>query len=778
MTLASPSLRFAATICSLAVIGCGSHGPPWGRGQSAASASEPRLFAILLNGGGTPRTNYFSHARHVTEMYEALTDSGLDEARIEILASDGESRRPDLAVSKRATGQDAWLLEGTFLERPLFSPTRYVNTRFPRGWPRPAGRRELEASFKDARKRLRAGDSLLLFVTDHGERGKTPEDTRITLWDRESITVGELGALLAPLPPGARVVMVMSQCFSGAFAELALAGARGARPAGSVCGYFATTADRMSYGCYSESRQDEDDGHAFRMIRALRRTGSLAEAHAETLIADRTPDVPLRSSDVYLGRLVERMAQMRQSTVDQVVASRLTEILDREGQDESLVRQIAQSFAIPVPRDRDELDTLNARIRGLRQRLEVSADVWADAVGELAQSNMDAFLAAHRSWEAELAPRRLDALPLSRLEPIQAKVVKELAAFTAAHPQRFEQLRLGRVRRSATHAAASRSNTRRAALLRLHTLLVTLAGRHLLEQEGRPEERAELEALRACEDLRLPRAGAPQEAAPAVVPFPSLDSDERLALGIAPVRLGAALTEVPAEVRRKEALSPGAVQIVGVDPQSPAAAAGLRPGDVVLGSPGAPVQERGAMKIHLAASLKPPVSELEIHRNGRRLSVLVPTRDEAEPPKPDLPAAARAALGSLVSFRGSTAEILNGRRPFLLFFWATWCKFCKDAVPELLALEQRQGIRVVAITDEERGDIAPFLRSWRGPFPATVALDPDRRVNEAFQIDGYPTFVHVDENGRVRMRSSGYRPQRGLPIEGWAGPEHSAAAAR
>src|SRR6185436_10427233 len=117
-------------------------------------------------------------------------------------------------------------------------------------------------------------------VTDHGQRGSSADDARITLWRGHTVSVRELARMLDQLAPGVRVVAVMSQCFSGAFAEAMLGPGRRGRAVGSTCGYFSTTADRMAYGCYPESR-DQDVGHAFCFIASLRRTRSRADAHAE-----------------------------------------------------------------------------------------------------------------------------------------------------------------------------------------------------------------------------------------------------------------------------------------------------------------------------------------------------------------------------------------------------------------------------------------------------------------------------------------------------------------
>jgi thiol-disulfide isomerase/thioredoxin len=730
---------------------------------------QPATFALLLNGGGTRNVNYLSHAYQLAQMHEVLRARGLDARQIAVLASDGEAFGADLAVGWPARGQGAWLLDGTYLERPLGHPLRYVSTQLPGVATAPATRAELESWLASARRWLQPGDTLLVFVTDHGEKGKTPELSRITLWNRESVTAPELGEMIGRFPAGVRVVTVMSQCYSGGFAEMALHPA-GGRPVGGTCGYFATTADRTAWGCYAESRGTTDEeGYGFRFIHGLRRAHRLAAVHAETLLTDRSPDVPLRSSDVYLARLMERAAARRATSVDALVAELSGEVLAGPGEEVALVRAIASSYAIPVD---GALDEQSRHLRELRGRFNDTAEAWSAAVGELTQATLDAFLASRPDWAAQVAPRALDALSLRELGGRQTALVRDLLAFAQATPDRFARLSYGHNRAVATRASALRSEIRVAALLRLRTLLVSLVGRTLLEREGTPTERAELAALRACEELALPQEGVKGAVAPEPPPFPPISSDDRLVAAVAPASLGAALGEVPAAQRAGAALPDGAVAIVGVDPGSPASAVGLRRGDVLLGGPGEPVTDRGAMKLFLAGRSS---GGLEILRDGRRLVVhpelaRSPRTFEAR----DLRAAGRVALGGLVPYRGKVATALGEHRPYLLFFWATWCTFCKRAIPELLALEKQLGISVLAITDEPPQVLDPFFNFWSDPFPGLVAVDPDRRANEAFKVEGYPTFIAVDENGRVTMRAVGYRAEDGIPLKGWkaapAGP--------
>src|SRR5262249_10296447 len=146
--------------------------------------------------------------------------------------------------------------------------------------------------------------------TDHGIRdGDDPANNAITLWgEHERVTVSELGRMLGSLDPGVRVVALMSQCYSGGFAGLARARGGGATPDGATCGYFASTADRAAYGCYPENRGRDNVGHSFHFIAALAERGDLPSAHEEVLVNDASPDVPLRTSDLYLSEVLDHAA--------------------------------------------------------------------------------------------------------------------------------------------------------------------------------------------------------------------------------------------------------------------------------------------------------------------------------------------------------------------------------------------------------------------------------------------------------------------------------------
>jgi len=97
----------------------------------------------------------------------------------------------------------------------------------------------------------------------------------------------------------------------------------------------------------------------------------------------------------------------------------------------------------------------------------------------------------------------------------------------------------------------------------------------------------------------------------------------------------------------------------------------------------------------------------------------------------------------------------------VLNFWATWCPPCRKEMPDLEALYQQfkdQGLVILAISDEDADKVTPFIAEHKVTYP--ILLDPGRKVNELFQIEGIPkTFVY-DRNGRLVAQSIDMRTRK------------------
>ncbi|HLK10502.1 MAG TPA: redoxin domain-containing protein [Candidatus Binatia bacterium] len=727
-----------------------------------------------MNGGADRARNYQSHLLHLQQMLALLRAAGVPPDHVTVLASDGPDPEADLAVREVEPERAFWLLEDTPTGGALATPVTYANSVLPGVRLEAATKASLTAWFTKAARRLRAGDTLLLYVTDHGSRDPANGgDNRITLWGvDEAVSVHELRDLLARLDPGVRVVMLMSQCYSGGFASLRVP-PDSAHP-GGVCGYFSSTADRPAYGCYPENRGRNNVGHSFHFLAALAAGAGLADAHRTVLVADRTPDVPLRTSDLYLAGLLHAAAGGDDARTTALADALLREAWanrDAWEPDIRLLDRVAQGFGMFSPRSLAELDEQAQRLPGMGEQLRNDARAWRNGLGDASTANLARFVAMHPAWRERLRPEALAALAPADRRRVTRELLAALAPFVQAHPAVARRLERLHDRAETAAAAAYRMDVRLGGVLRLRALLESIAGRVYLATRGSAAERAAYAGLVACEKLTLP--GLPAGVAPALdvePPLPRWAEDVAQARSALPAWMGINFEEAPEALRAHHGLAAGAAQVVAVYPDSPALAAGLRPGDVVLGPPGRPFTERNQIRTWTLLAPIDRAATLVVLRDGERRTVTLVPR--AFPTKwPSLPGpvkiGSRAPRLSLTAYRGTLPrpDLADGAS-HVLFFWATWCAPCKASLPALLAFADAHRAAPIAITDEARETLDAFFRAFTAPFPQTVALDESRAAFIAYGINGTPTFVLVDGSGTVRGYTTGYDAARGLQLDG------------
>jgi peroxiredoxin len=117
---------------------------------------------------------------------------------------------------------------------------------------------------------------------------------------------------------------------------------------------------------------------------------------------------------------------------------------------------------------------------------------------------------------------------------------------------------------------------------------------------------------------------------------------------------------------------------------------------------------------------------------------------------------------TLTDLQGKSWNLRDLRgKVVLVNFWATWCPPCRKEMPDLDTLYNRfkdQGFVVLAISDEESAKVAPFISERKISYP--VLLDPGRKVNDAFIVEGIPKSFVYDRDGKMVAQSIDMRTQK------------------
>jgi peroxiredoxin len=104
--------------------------------------------------------------------------------------------------------------------------------------------------------------------------------------------------------------------------------------------------------------------------------------------------------------------------------------------------------------------------------------------------------------------------------------------------------------------------------------------------------------------------------------------------------------------------------------------------------------------------------------------------------------------------RVDTAKLNNGGKPYIISFFATWCKPCLrelDAVNEVYAdWQDETGVKLIAVSIDKAQDeskVKPLVNS-KG-YEYQVLLDPNGDFKRAMGVNMVPTVFIIDGKNNV-----------------------------
>lgn len=208
------------------------------------------------------------------------------------------------------------------------------------------------------------GKPIFFYFTGHGVPNRQNiNNNALVLWNEQPLTVRQFSQMLDQLPSQTSVVTMMSQCFSGSFANFIYQDGNPNRPLAlqTRCGFFATVKTRPSVGCtpaVNEADYRDYSSSFFAGLSGRSRTGqvvdsadynkdgkvSYAEAHAFAKVDEQTTDLPISTYEAWLQSgaskkdieaiLDQPIANIRQTArpEQKYVVDRLSKIFDLNAQ--------------------------------------------------------------------------------------------------------------------------------------------------------------------------------------------------------------------------------------------------------------------------------------------------------------------------------------------------------------------------------------------------------------------------------------------------------------
>lgn len=151
-------------------------------------------------------------------------------------------------------------------------------------------------------------------------------------------------------------------------------------------------------------------------------------------------------------------------------------------------------------------------------------------------------------------------------------------------------------------------------------------------------------------------------------------------------------------------------------------------------------------------AFKPPADAKKVEPKQQAEESREDTKSLEGQPAPDF---------TLTDMEGNAISLsdLKGKVVFL-DFWATWCPPCRESLPHTQSLSQHEKARsgelvVLAINAREEVDKVKQFMQEKG-FSFRVLMDKDGAVLNKYKVQGIPTFVLIDREGKVAWVQVGF----------------------
>jgi thiol-disulfide isomerase/thioredoxin len=114
----------------------------------------------------------------------------------------------------------------------------------------------------------------------------------------------------------------------------------------------------------------------------------------------------------------------------------------------------------------------------------------------------------------------------------------------------------------------------------------------------------------------------------------------------------------------------------------------------------------------------------------------------------------------LIDFNNKRIIIPTNNKYTLIDFWGTWCAPCLELTPKLLALNNKykNDLNIISIAGNSKiKDVVNYTTKNKINWTQIVENEINKDIfgSKLFAINAYPTFILIDQNGKIILRGTG-----------------------
>ena len=108
---------------------------------------------------------------------------------------------------------------------------------------------------------------------------------------------------------------------------------------------------------------------------------------------------------------------------------------------------------------------------------------------------------------------------------------------------------------------------------------------------------------------------------------------------------------------------------------------------------------------------------------------------------------------------------LSHQKPMLLYFWGSWCTYCKFTSPAIQQLADEDiSVLSIALKSGNPQQVADYLKQEDYRFP--VINDPNGEISKSWDIQATPTILII-KDGKIVQHTTGLTSYWGLKVRLW-----------